>query len=92
VLPGLHGRYCYRAVEVIVQANVYSFEVIALQQVLVIGIHIGNVEPGRDVPGEGFVDIGYGHDLRAGDSLIDFHMLLTALSRADQPDANGTVF
>ena len=32
MLPGFHGRHCCWAVEIIVQANVYRFEVIALHR------------------------------------------------------------
>jgi len=92
VLPGFHGRHCRRPVEIIVQANVYRFEVIALQQFVVIGMNIGNLEPGCDALSEGFVNIRYGQDLSAGDTLIVFEMLLASLSRADQPYTNGSVF
>ena len=56
-----HGR---GSVEIIVQANVYRFDVVTLQQVVVIGINVGNLELGRDVLREGFVDVCDGHDLR----------------------------
>jgi hypothetical protein len=79
-------------VEVIVQANVHRVDVVALQQVAIICIHIGDVKPGCDALGEGFVNICDSHDLRAGDLLVDLEMLLAALSCADHPDTHGLVF
>jgi hypothetical protein len=92
MLPGFHGCHCDGPVEVIVQANVYGFDVVSSQQVMVIGIQMGNIEPGRNALGEGLVDVYDSYDLCAGDILIGFEMLLSSLSRADQPDTDGLVF
>jgi len=78
--------------KIIVQANVYRFDVVALQQVVVIGINIGNLELGRDALSEGFVNVCDGYNLSAGDLLIGFEMLLASLSRADQPYTNESMF
>jgi hypothetical protein len=92
LLPGFHGRYCRWPMEIIMQANVDRFEVVALQQIVVICINVWNIEPGRDLLRQGFVNVCYGHDLSSGDTLIVFEMLLASLSRADQPYTNRSVF
>jgi len=70
-------------VEVIVQADVYRIEVVALQEGVVIGINVGDLERSRDALRQGFINVCDGEDLGAGDLLIVFEMLLGSLSRAD---------
>jgi hypothetical protein len=79
-------------VEVIVQADIYGVQVVALQQVPVVRIHVGNLEPGCDSLREGFVDVCHGYDLRAGDLSINLEMLLAALSCADHANTNRSLF
>ena len=69
MLPRFHGRYCYGPVEIIVQADVYRFDVVALQQLVVIGRYMGNLEPGGDLSCEGFVNVCDGHDLGTGQEI-----------------------
>ena len=56
------------------------------------GGHITAEDMRRYAVREGFVDVCDGNDLRAGDLLIVFEMLLGSLSRADQPHPNGPMF
>ena len=74
------------------KADVDCFDVVALQQLRVIVISVGNLELLCNLSNERFVNVCDGHDLSVGDTLIVFKMLLTALPRADQSDANGSVF
>jgi hypothetical protein len=78
-------------VEVIVQAYVYRFNVIAGQQVSEVGVNIGDVEKLRDAVGFDFGDVGYGHHLCPANFLVVVQMAFADLAYPNNANTDFSV-
>jgi phage terminase large subunit-like protein len=75
-------------VQVVVQTDIHCLNVIALQQLVKIGVGIRHLELGGDAGRFGLVDVGYGNNLRSGNFLVTLQMTFADLANTDDADAD----